>query len=1095
MRSKKMDLHFLAGALFISICSAWASENLTAGPGFTDNFESGYLGPVWVCRSSRPENPRASLKLTDQFGAVSGTRSLVLGYSGVDYIRMELTLAVDLTGYDRAIISFQGKDYGDEPHDLPAWAPFTGSMDADYLAASPDGVTWYPLLSLTSASGTLNNTWRLISVPLDQALAPWGVPVGSVRYIRFCQYDNSRPNLPADPDGIGLDDVTLSAPASWGDAPEPFAVNREENGACHQQSTGPFLGTPPVLRETGMHDPLAEATPSDDGVLLLGPMIPDTTIQVEIMASGTGWLQGWIDFNGDGDWTDSDEQIFADIWHPGGTLTLPVMVPPGARPGHHAVSRFRISSLSALSSGGMAPDGEVEDYLFTIYPPAPEMSVPPGPVLTSPVPVNWTDTKAEQYTAVCSAQSDFSEPLSVTVNTPDLNATFPFTEDQTLWFRVRGNVAARRRTDLLSLEPPFVSASLTGTQHASGLGISLAGPALQIETIGGPSENDRVTFTNGGRANIFKIGAANTRLLAWEVFAGCFADTTAELAVFQGGSTVSDPWTKIWSRQLTLNRGIQWIQSGQMGLTLQANGLYAFAITSPDTADVFSSTDATNNPVWGTLTHRASLNGFPGTFAIFSSTTRPYYMKFRSADTGVFNDSGTALLPMNLPAGAQGWDSLSLTTEIPPQTGMAFDILSAGSLEPVPGYENLSNPANLTGLPPENFVLRARMTSADPTLTPILRSARASWFRDPVTHFSGSWSDARSVYADLHPPRLTALTRLDASPTRANTVRYQAVFSEPVSGPGLSAPYPGWIPQGISSAMVTGIMPASAPNTWEITLSLPESVGGMLGLHCRAGVNITDQAGRSMAEAFTAPEPYDIDRIRPWVTGFWRRDPSPTNAPVVRWRVFFSEPVIHIPHHQGNDGWIITGTAQGTLLGVETYDDYCDVLVRPGTSDGTLGITLSASSQLTDRVGWTMALNATANVGYQISHLRLIRTPPPDSVVTAGSRITLQVETAGGTEPRQYLWNWSPDGVTWQNIAGADQSQLVLDYVTPSDDGWYLCQITDPWESVSTPPVRVRVEGALSAGGLSAAGVAALVILILARAERFISARHRRVHR
>ena len=1086
-------LMLLLWALCGSICSGWAAADLTADPGFVDDFELGYLGPVWTCQSSRPVNPRASLNLTSEFGAVSGARSLILGYSGVDYIRMEVMLAVDLSGYDRATFSFQAKDYGDEPHDLPDWEPFTGSVNADYLAASPDGVTWYPLLPLTAASGTLTDSWELISVPLHEALAPWGLPVASIRYIRFSQYDNGRPNLPGDPDGIGLDDVTLSAPASWGDAPEPFAVSREEHGAVHLQSAGPFLGTPPVLQENGGHNPLAAATPSDDGIRLLEPMIPGSAILVEITVSGSGWLQGWIDFNGDGDWTDPDEQVYENVWLQEGAHALPVMIPASARPGHHAAARFRISSLDGLDYGGMAPDGEVEDYLWPILPAAPQITAPSGPVLTSPATITWTPSDAERYTAQCSARSDFVEPLFGTVHTPDLSTSFAFTDDQTLWFRVKGTVAARRRTDLLSLEPPFAQATLAGTRHAPGLGICLAGPAIRLETIGGPSENERTTVINGGRANIFRTGTADTRVLEWEGFVGCFAEVTVELAVFRGGNTVNDPWTKIWSRQLTLEPGIHWVHSGQMDLTLLANSLYAFSVTSPDTIDIFSDAAVTNNPAWGMLTHRASLEGFPGTFSIFSPTARPYYMRFRSADIGAFADSGAALIPIDFPAGAHGWDTLALTAEIPQQAGMVCDILSAGSLEPLPEYENLSFPADLNGLAVDNFVLRVRMTSADPTISPVLRAVQLSYYLDPENALSGPWSEVRSAYADLHPPRLIELDRLDPSPTQASAVRYRAFFSEPVSGPGLYSPYPGWMPLGLSPVSIAGIAPAPEPNAWDITLSIPEDVGGMLGLRCEVGDHITDQVGRPLAEACTSSEEYDMDRIRPWVTGFWRMDPSPTNAPVIRWRVFFSEPVLNIPQHEGSDGWRITGSAGGSLLEVEVQDNYCDVLVRSGASDGTLGITLAAGSTLTDRVGWTMALNATANVGYQISHLRLISSPPPQMVVTAGSRLTLLVEAAGGTQPRQYLWSWSPDGVAWRNVAGADQPWLMLDIVGPADDGWYLCQVTDPWETVSSPPVRVQVEGALPAGGLNAAGLAALalVILTLARIRRFMPAGHR----
>lgn len=1054
---------------------------LTAEPGFVDSFESGYLEAMWQTQSSRPNDPRSSFRLTDQFPTPDGTKSLVLGYSGVDYVRIELTLSVDLGGYSKALLSFYAKDYGDEPHDLPVWGPFSGSTDADYVAASPDGVTWYPLLALTSASGSLDSSWKEITIPLEQALSVWAVPVSSVRYIRFCQYDNGRPDFPSEVDGIGLDQIRLSAPASFGDAPHPFPVTHAEGGAIHEQSMGPFLGSPPYWRETGVHDDLAEINTSDDGIRLLTPMMPGTSCSIEITASAAGWVQGWVDFNGNGDWTDPDEVIFTDLWHPGGTIQQSFSVPAGILPGHHAVARFRISSLAGLGSGGTSPDGEVEDYLFPIYPPAPDITVPPAPLLTSPAVISWQDTGATVYFSECANAPDFQIPLLGSVQTSGLTASFPVSEDGTLWFRARGSIPARRREETFSLLPPFSGAALTDTQNVADLGITLGGANVRYQTVGGPSETNRVTFSNGGRANVYRIGS-NTRILSWEVFLGCKSSVVAELAIYKGGATVSDPWAKIWSRQVSLEPGIGWVNSGPVNWPFSVDELYAFAVTSPDTVDIFSSANVKNNPDWGTLTHRAVLTGFPGSFdsAPPPTTDRPYYMKFRAADPVPFIGSGTAVIPVTLPANMSGWKAISFFTESFPSAEIAFDALAASTLQPVPGFENLPNPADLTGLPPENFVLRARLTSADPTAAPVLRAVHVTCNRDPETLLQGEWSVSRSVYADINPPRLTALTRLDPSPTRENTVRYQAVFSEPVSGPGLSFPYPGWIPTGIASAQVSSIVPSSEPNAWIVTLSLPEGVGGMLGLRRESGTDLMDQVGRGLAEAAESVDLYDIDRIRPWVTGFWRMDPSPTNAPVVRWRVFFSEPVINIPLHQGNDGWMVTGTSQGVLLGVEAHDDYCDVLVQSGPQDGSLGIMLSASSSLTDRVGWPLAINAVANTGYQISHLRLIQVPPPEITVSAGSRLELEVAATGGSAPRQYVWSWSSDGASWRNISGGDQPRLVLDYVVPSDDGWYICQVTDAWESVSIYPIRVHIEGQLPIGGWYLTVLLAFCLTVLA---------------
>ena len=86
------------------------------------------------------------------------------------------------------------------------------------------------------------------------------------------------------------------------------------------------------------------------------------TKQLDIVANGSGYLSGWIDFNRDGDFDDFGEQIASDITPTGGTITLNVNVPGTAVAGT-SYARFRYSSETGLSPGNTeAQDGEVEDY-------------------------------------------------------------------------------------------------------------------------------------------------------------------------------------------------------------------------------------------------------------------------------------------------------------------------------------------------------------------------------------------------------------------------------------------------------------------------------------------------------------------------------------------------------------------------------------------------------------------------------------------------------------------------------------------------------------------------------------------------------------
>ena len=159
----------------------------------------------------------------------------------------------------------------------------------------------------------------------------------------------------------------------FGDAPAEYFTLLADDGARHQ-ATGPTLG---ALRDTetdGYPDALAAGDDAtlwndEDGIVALSVLAPglrDAYIDVE--ASEASYLNAWIDFNGDGDWADPGEQIAADLAMAAGVNRVVFDVPLSALPGN-SYARFRLTSydtLGTLTPSGVADDGEVEDYCFTI---------------------------------------------------------------------------------------------------------------------------------------------------------------------------------------------------------------------------------------------------------------------------------------------------------------------------------------------------------------------------------------------------------------------------------------------------------------------------------------------------------------------------------------------------------------------------------------------------------------------------------------------------------------------------------------------------------------------------------------------------------
>ncbi|MEZ5997338.1 MAG: GEVED domain-containing protein [Hyphomonas sp.] len=95
-----------------------------------------------------------------------------------------------------------------------------------------------------------------------------------------------------------------------------------------------------------------------------------TSFNVSVTGSG-GYLQAWIDWNGDGDFNDTvtgqPEQIATNLQTGGasGTINVPVTVPLGAVLGNTFL-RLRWSTQSGLNATAAASNGEVEDQLVVI---------------------------------------------------------------------------------------------------------------------------------------------------------------------------------------------------------------------------------------------------------------------------------------------------------------------------------------------------------------------------------------------------------------------------------------------------------------------------------------------------------------------------------------------------------------------------------------------------------------------------------------------------------------------------------------------------------------------------------------------------------
>ena len=176
---------------------------------------------------------------------------------------------------------------------------------------------------------------------------------------------------------LGFDCPTLSNPVfpvdpsyDYADAPAVYGNPR------HTLVNGVLLGTINNADSTGYNDPNANVDSGDDGVTIPS-LTQGQAATITVNASGAGgFLQGWIDWNGDNDFNDTGEQIATNVTDANndGVITIPVM-PPSNAVTTQTFARFRWSTTSGLDSTANANDGEVEDYAVSISP-----SIAPTPV-------------------------------------------------------------------------------------------------------------------------------------------------------------------------------------------------------------------------------------------------------------------------------------------------------------------------------------------------------------------------------------------------------------------------------------------------------------------------------------------------------------------------------------------------------------------------------------------------------------------------------------------------------------------------------------------------------------------------------------------
>ncbi|TVS09583.1 MAG: hypothetical protein EA424_26790, partial [Planctomycetaceae bacterium] len=114
----------------------------------------------------------------------------------------------------------------------------------------------------------------------------------------------------------------------------------------------------------------------EDGVVINGAFHTgvNNLTPITVTASGAGFLDAWVDFNGDGVFS-LEEKIIDSQPVVAGANVFQVSTPTNAVLGS-TFARFRVSPTGGLSPTGLAIGGEVEDYMIEIVSVAPPTAMP-----------------------------------------------------------------------------------------------------------------------------------------------------------------------------------------------------------------------------------------------------------------------------------------------------------------------------------------------------------------------------------------------------------------------------------------------------------------------------------------------------------------------------------------------------------------------------------------------------------------------------------------------------------------------------------------------------------------------------------------------
>ncbi|WP_052055469.1 S8 family serine peptidase [Myxosarcina sp. GI1] len=218
----------LTGNGLINAYKAIYGEAIAKSLIFSDDFEDGDLPLVYKTNS----NGGGRIRVTTNNNPV-GNYHLTLdnSFANVNSLN-EFVLDLDTTDYSDIQLSFDQKEFNDNDHAMAN--SFTGSVNADGVALSVDGNTWYRLISLTGSNST--NTYQTHAFNLDDFADFNNLTLGSNVKLKFQQYGLNpiNSNNSSTSDGMAFDNIVITGTLNGSNSKDRLTGGIEDNSIAGQ---------------------------------------------------------------------------------------------------------------------------------------------------------------------------------------------------------------------------------------------------------------------------------------------------------------------------------------------------------------------------------------------------------------------------------------------------------------------------------------------------------------------------------------------------------------------------------------------------------------------------------------------------------------------------------------------------------------------------------------------------------------------------------------------------------------------------------------------------------------------------------------------